>query len=163
MLLFLFFHQPFLDATDGIAEIHSDFKQFPEIGCEGQSIMLLIDLLQGFLGRSFQFEFHHVNIVRSLHHKVNPAFRGMIFRLRIESQKLEDDKQHILIVPFQIACQFIGTIRKETLQAFHEGIDLSAAHFLYKAGQLECGVSGRQVRIVRKQELGKSLFGNPKV
>lgn len=47
--------------------------------------MFFVDLAQGFFGSTFQFEFHHINIVRGLHDKVNATFRSVVFRLRVES------------------------------------------------------------------------------
>lgn len=67
--------------------------------------MLFVDLAQGFFGSAFQLELHHINIVRGLHDKVNATFRSVVFRLRVESQKFEDNEKHVLIVAFQITCQ----------------------------------------------------------
>lgn len=67
--------------------------------------MFFVDLAQGFFGSAFQLELHHINIVRGLHDKVDATFRSMVFRLRVESQKFEDNEKHVLIVAFQITCQ----------------------------------------------------------
>ena len=44
---------------------------------------------------AFQLEFHHVDVVRSFYHEVNPSFGRMIFCLGIETYQFEDDEEAI--------------------------------------------------------------------
>lgn len=64
----------------------------------------------------------------------------MILHIGIEPDKLEDDKQNILVMPFQITDQLVRGIGKETLQAAEEGIGLAAFDLADKFAYLERGL-----------------------
>ena len=65
--------------------------------------MFLFYLGDGLFSGAFQLEFHHVDVVRSFYHEVNPSFGRMIVCLGIETYQFEDDEEHVLLVPFQLA------------------------------------------------------------
>ncbi len=68
--------------------------------------MFLFYLGDGLFSGAFQLEFHHVDVVRSFYHEVNPSFGRMIFCLGIETYQFEDNEEHVLVVPFQLARSF---------------------------------------------------------
>ena len=54
--------------------------------------MFLFYLGDGLFSGAFQLEFHHVDVVRSFYHEVNPSFGRMIFCLGIETYQFEIQK-----------------------------------------------------------------------
>lgn len=81
-------------------------NNFRESVSKGVGVMLFFYLGDGLFGSAFQFELHHVDVVRSFYHEVNPSFGRMIFCLGIETYQFEDNEEHVLVVPFQLARSF---------------------------------------------------------
>lgn len=153
-----FFHQPLLDTADGVVEIHIDLVKLFVLRSEWQGVMLFVDLSQGFLSRALQFELHHVDIILCLYHEVAPSFRSVVFRLSVESQKLEGNEKYILVMPFQVACQFVRAVGKETLEAFHKGVYPSLLHIRHKMDDFESGIFGRQVGVAWEEKAYEAFF-----
>ena len=120
--------------------------------------MLLFYLAQCFFCRTFQLKLHHVDVAVGLHRQVDAPFRGVVFRTGIEAQELEDDKEHVLIVQFQVAHQLVGRVGKEALQALHEGVDVARLHIPHKKADLEDALRLAHLGIIREQEADKTLF-----
>ena len=123
--------------------------------------MFLFYLGDGLFSGAFQLEFNHVDVVRSFYHEVNPSFGRMIFCLGIETYQFEDDEEHVLVVPFQLACQFVGSIGKESLQTFEKGFRLSGAYLTYKFLYLKRRFYLRETGVERYQELDKPFLYFP--
>lgn len=118
--LSLIFYYPFFYTTYLLAEIYSYLVKLTCVSCKRHDISLVMNLLQCFFGSTVKFEFHNIYVLVGFHYHIYTTVGGVIFRLRIEAQKFEYDKEYILIVQFQIACQFVWSVCKETLQAFQE-------------------------------------------
>ena len=74
----------------------------------------------------------------------------MVFCFYIEPNQLEDDEQDVLVVYFQIANQFVGSVSKETLQAGEESFRITHPDFFDELLYLECGVDGGYGGVVGK-------------
>ena len=61
----------------------------------------------------------------------------MVFCFYIEPNQFEDDEQDVLVVYFQIANQFVGSVSKETLQAGEESLRITGFNLLYEMDDLE--------------------------
>lgn len=79
--------------------------------------MFVIDLLQSFFGRAIQFKFHDINEFISLQDKVNTAFTRMIFHFHVEADQLKNNEKHVFVMQLLVTNDFVGSVRKETLQA----------------------------------------------
>ena len=157
-LVCLFFDNPPLYPPDFVAEVDTDLIEGSAVGGKGDSIAFLIDLADGFFGSTVQLELHDVDVVVGLHYHVYAAVGRAVFRLSVEAQQLEDDEEHVLVVPFQVACQLVGCVGKEALEAAHEGVGVAASDFPDEAAYLERGVARRKRRIVGQQKLGETFF-----
>ena len=111
------FHDPSLDIPSIIIKVNPDFEQLSGIRFKWSGVMFRFDLLQGFFGRTFQFEFHHVDVTVGLQYEIHPAFGCVISLFHVETYKTENNKKYVLIVYFQIPDQLVRRIGKETLQA----------------------------------------------
>ena len=100
-LVCLFFNNPPLYPPDFVAEVDTDLIEGPSVGGKGGGIAFLIDLADGFFGCAVQLELHDVDVLVRLHHHVDAAVGRAVFRLGIEAQQLEDDEEHVLVVPLQ--------------------------------------------------------------
>ncbi len=56
----------------------------------------------------------------------------MVFSFYIKTYKLEDNKEYILIVQFQVTNQFVRGIGEETLQAAEESVIVIGTYFMNK-------------------------------
>ena len=99
--------------------------------------MLFIDLLQRFFGCAVQLELHDIDEFVRLENQINATGTCVVFRLHVETYKLEDDKEYILIVQFQVTNQFIGSIGEEALQTAEESITVSRFYLVDKLPDLK--------------------------
>ena len=146
-LVCLFFNNPPLYPPDFVAEVDTDLIEGSSVGGKGGSIAFLIDLADGFFGSAVQLELHDVDVAVGLHYHVYATVGRAVFCLSVEAQQLEDDEEHVLVVPFQVACQLVGCVGKEALEAAHEGVGVAAFHFMDKVDNLESRIGLRCVGV----------------
>ena len=106
-----FFDNPPLYPPDFVTEIYTYLIKGSAIRGKGGSVAFLIDLADGFFGTAIQLELHDVDVAVGLHHHVYATVGCTVFCLSIETQQLEDDEEHVLVVPFQVARQLVGRLR----------------------------------------------------
>ena len=128
---------PRVDIPCLVVEIDPYPEQRPCVGSERQSVLLVLDLLQCLFRRTVQFELHNIDVAVGLQHQVDASARSMVFCFYIEPNQFEDDEQDVLVVYFQIANQFVGSVGKETLQADEESLRITRFNLLYEMDDLE--------------------------
>ena len=101
-----FLYHPTLDIARSITEIHPYLEYLAAVCCKRQCVLLVVNLLQSLFRSAAQFEFHYINVLVGLQHKVYPALRSVILRFYIETYQFEDNEEHVLVVPFQLARSF---------------------------------------------------------
>ena len=121
-LVCLFFDNPPLYLPDFVAEVDTDLIEGSSVGGKGGSVAFLIDLADGFFGSAVQLELHDVDVVVGLHYHVYATVGRAVFCLSVEAQQLEDDEEHVLVVPFQVARQFVGRVGRTKLLISKEGL-----------------------------------------
>ena len=82
----------------------------------------------------------------------------MIFHLRIQTNQAENDEQHILVMQFQIAGQFIGRVGKEGLETLEKGVHVALTDLTYETLDLESGIHHVDRGIIGQQVFDKPLF-----
>lgn len=68
-------------------EGHSDFRQPAAVNGVGDEVAFGVYLFERFFYGAVQLNFHHVDVVRRLHHDVNAAFRRAHLRLGVDAQQ----------------------------------------------------------------------------
>ena len=120
--------------------------------------MFFFYLPDGSLSCTFEFEFHDVDVVGSLYDEVDASFGCVILSLGVETNKFEEDEEHILIVQFKLLHQFVGSIGKEGLQTLEEGFGLPPLYFLHEFLYLERGFYFGESGIEGQEELDETFF-----
>ena len=91
--------------------------------------MLVMDLLQSFLGTTIQFKLHDVDILLGFQHEIHASLGSVVLDFRVETDQFEDDEKHVLIMPFLLADQFVRSIGQEAFQSIKKGLQLSCTYF----------------------------------
>jgi enamine deaminase RidA (YjgF/YER057c/UK114 family) len=68
-----FLYHPTLDIARSITEIHPYLEYLAAVRCKRQCVLLVVNLLQSLFRSAVQFEFHYINVLVGLQHKVYPA------------------------------------------------------------------------------------------
>ncbi len=155
------FHDPPVDVSCFGTEVDPNAEYLAGVLCEREGVLLLLYLLQGLLGRAVGLELHYIHVVRSLHYHVDPAARGAVFHPGVESGESEYDEQHVLVVEFDVPCDFVRAVGEETLEPLHESVNVPLLHIIHEAFDFEPGLCHVAFGIIRHEESQEPLFDLP--
>ena len=145
-------------------EVRADLDQLPFICGKGQGVAFLLDLPQGLLGGSVQFELHDIDVAIGLQDEVDSSVRGVVFYLRVQADQLEDDEEDVPVMQFRIPLRvpandrLVGGIGEEALEAAEEGVVIAMLHLFHKTADLERGLWRADTRIEWKQVFHETLL-----
>ena len=106
--LFLpFLYSPFSNRSFKAVVVHADLYQSLALCRIRNKIALVVNLLQGSVGRTIVFQLHHVYGVWQVQHGICSAYSATFLHLDIGSHKIEDEIEHgleVALVLFLISC-----------------------------------------------------------
>ena len=92
-----FLRQKSVDSSFIRREIDAEGNHFAAVGGVGFCIALVLDLLEGSLGRAVELELDDIYIIRTLHNTVYaPLARLLLGHSAVESKHLDDEIEGVL-------------------------------------------------------------------